>query len=90
MLVPLFEKDIKAVGAWGGLKSYRSLLDAPQFYIPHDVLMPGVFKAGDIPDLLAAFNQKTADRIFVAETFGPSNRLKDSTAFAGPTFVHSS
>lgn len=57
VLVPVFEPDIQAVGAWGGLKSYRSVLDAPQFYIPHDVLMPGVFKAGDIPDLLTALGK---------------------------------
>lgn len=57
VLVPLFEPDIKAVGAWGGLKSYRSMLDAPHFFIPHDVLAPGVLKAGDIPDLVKALGK---------------------------------
>ena len=46
-----------AVAARGGLKSYRSILDAPQFYIPHDVLVPGVFKAGDIPELVVALGK---------------------------------
>ncbi len=54
VLVPVFENDIAAVAARGGLKSFRSILDAPQFFIPHDVLVPGVFKAGDIPELVEA------------------------------------
>jgi len=54
ILVPHCEPDIAAVLARGGLKSYRSLLDAPRFYVPHDVLAPGVFRAGDIPELVAA------------------------------------
>ncbi len=54
VLVPVFEDDISAVAARGGLKSFRSILDAPQFFIPHDVLVPGVFHAGDIPELVEA------------------------------------
>jgi hypothetical protein len=54
VLVPLFEPDIAAVVARGGLKSFRGILEAPHFFIPHDVLAPGVLKAGDIPDLIAA------------------------------------
>jgi cephalosporin-C deacetylase-like acetyl esterase len=45
---------VKAVVARGGLVSYRSLLDSPFCYVPHDAVVPGALTTGDLPDILAA------------------------------------
>jgi cephalosporin-C deacetylase-like acetyl esterase len=50
----LFDDDIRAVNARGGLVSYRSLLDSPFCYIPHDTVIPGALTAGDLCDVTAA------------------------------------
>jgi cephalosporin-C deacetylase-like acetyl esterase len=54
LLGALFEEDVHAVAVGGGLLGYRSLLDSPFVYVPHDALVPGVFAAGDLCDLAAA------------------------------------
>jgi hypothetical protein len=54
LLGGLFEEDVRAVVVSGGLLGYRSLLDSPFLYVPHDALVPGVFSAGDVCDLAAA------------------------------------
>jgi hypothetical protein len=54
LLGPLFERDIRAVVARGGLTGYVALLDAPAFYVPHDAIVPGVLETGDLCDLAGA------------------------------------
>lgn len=54
MLAGLFEGNVKAVLARGGLTSYEAILDAPAFYVPHDAIVPGVLEVTDLPDLAAA------------------------------------
>lgn len=54
LLVALYEDDVVAVHARGGLVSYESLLASPFLYVPHDVLVPGVLAAGDVSDVTAA------------------------------------
>jgi dienelactone hydrolase len=54
MLGALFEDDIRAVVARGGLSSYRSLLDGPYVAIPFDTVVPGVLTTGDLADLAAS------------------------------------
>jgi dienelactone hydrolase len=49
----LFEDDVRAVYAQGGLTGYRSLLQGPFGYIPHDALVPGALTAGDLGDVAA-------------------------------------
>ena len=53
MLGALYEDDVKAVLAGGGLSDYRSVLDQPWVYIPHDVVVPGILTVADIPDIAA-------------------------------------
>jgi dienelactone hydrolase len=53
---------VKAVYVRGGLVSYRSTLDSPFCYFPHDAVIPGVLPACDI-DTLAAANAKHALRM---------------------------
>jgi cephalosporin-C deacetylase-like acetyl esterase len=54
LFAALFEEDIRAVYARGGLTGYRSLLESPFFYVPHDALVPGALTAGDLADVAGA------------------------------------
>jgi dienelactone hydrolase len=54
LLVALFDKDVSAVRARGGLVGYRSLLDSPFVHVPYDVIVPGALTAGDLVDVVAA------------------------------------
>jgi len=50
----LFEEDVKAVWAFGGLKGFASLLESPFCYVPHDVIVPGALTVGDLDGVAAA------------------------------------
>jgi dienelactone hydrolase len=50
----LFEEDVRAVYAGGGLTNYRSLLQGPYGYVPHDALVPGAITVGDLGEAAAA------------------------------------
>jgi dienelactone hydrolase len=54
LLTALFEDDIRAVSASGGLIAFQSLLESPFVYAPHDCIIPGVLTAGDLCDVAAA------------------------------------
>ena len=54
LLGGLFEQDIRAVYARGGLSDYASLLHGPFCYVPHDVVVPGALTVGDLTDVAAA------------------------------------
>jgi hypothetical protein len=49
----LFEDDVRAVVVRGGLIGYDSLLQSPFCYVPHDALIPGALKVGDLVDVAA-------------------------------------
>ncbi|HVW00069.1 MAG TPA: hypothetical protein VHB77_07010, partial [Planctomycetaceae bacterium] len=53
-LAGLFEDDLAAISAEGGLVSFRSLLASPFLHVPHDAVIPGATSAGDIADLARA------------------------------------
>lgn len=50
----LFEEKVRAVYVHGGLSGYDSLLASPFCYVPHDALIPGALKVGDLADVVAA------------------------------------
>ncbi len=50
----LYEKDVKAAYAFGGLKGFASLLESPFCYVPHDTIVPGALTLGDLDDVAAA------------------------------------
>jgi hypothetical protein len=54
LLTALFEKDLAAVYARGGLASYASILRSPFLSIPHDAVLPtaGHGSAGDFRQLV--------------------------------------
>jgi hypothetical protein len=54
LLAALFDSQIKAVMARGGLVSMRSVLDSQFVHVPYDFVIPGALTAGDLPDVAAA------------------------------------
>jgi cephalosporin-C deacetylase-like acetyl esterase len=54
LLTALYETDVRAVYARGGLSGFESVLRDGFCYIPHDVVIPGVLTAGDLSDVAAA------------------------------------
>lgn len=54
LLGALYEGDVRAVAARGGLAGYLSVLDEPFTYVPADVIVLGILKAGDIADIAGA------------------------------------
>jgi hypothetical protein len=92
----LFEDDVRAVYARGGLSSYYSLLQSPFCYLPHDVIVPGALTAGDLCDVAAALAPRPLrleglldglNRRVVAETvtkiFEPTRAAYRSTGTEG-------
>jgi dienelactone hydrolase len=53
LLLGLFEEDVRAMYARGGLVGFQSALYSPFLYFPHDVAIPGVLTAGDLSALAA-------------------------------------
>jgi cephalosporin-C deacetylase-like acetyl esterase len=49
----LFEDDICAVYARGGLAGYHSVLESSFCYVPHDCIIPGAVTAGELCDVTA-------------------------------------
>ncbi len=54
LLAGLYEPDVRAVAARGGLTGYLSVLEDAFTYVPLDAIVLGILKAGDIPDIAAA------------------------------------
>ena len=56
LLTALFDPRIEAVLARRGLVSIRSLLDSQFVNVPHDFVIPGVLRIGDLPDIAAVLS----------------------------------
>ncbi len=54
LLTGLSNAKVQAVYVRGGLTEYRSMLQRPLVYLPHDAVPPGVLNTGDLPLLAAA------------------------------------
>jgi cephalosporin-C deacetylase-like acetyl esterase len=54
LLGALFEDDVRAVGARGGLAGYQTMLQSPFVYVPADCAVPGALTAGDLCDVVGA------------------------------------
>jgi len=70
LLAALWEDDVQAVYAAGGLTEWMEILDGPYFYVPHDAVLPGAAAQAGIADLLAA---QTA-RVTFADARDGANR----------------
>jgi hypothetical protein len=53
LFAALYEPEVKAVYARGGLSSYESLLHSSFCYVPHDAVVPGALTVGDLGDVAA-------------------------------------
>jgi dienelactone hydrolase len=54
LLTALYEDDVQAVVARGGLRAYHAVLANAFTYAPLDVIVLGILQAGDIADISAA------------------------------------
>ena len=54
LLAALYESDIQAVAARGGLGGYLSVLESAFTYTPVDITVRGILQAGDIADISSA------------------------------------
>jgi len=85
LLGAVFEDDVHSVVVQGGLSAFQDVLRGPFVYIPHDVVIPGVLKSGDLPELAAAVAprplmlsglvdgwNRTLSRADVEQTYAPT------------------
>jgi dienelactone hydrolase len=54
LLGGLFEPEVKAVYAQGGLAGYQSILQSQFLHVPHDAVVPGAITVGDLGAVAAA------------------------------------
>src|SRR5262249_30976709 len=54
LLAALYEDDIRAVVATGGLAGYLTVLESAFTYVPMEDVLLGVLRTGDIADIAAA------------------------------------
>jgi dienelactone hydrolase len=54
LLLALFEEDVKAVAARGGLTGFAALFDGPACHVVLDAIVPDVFATGDLAETVAA------------------------------------
>lgn len=78
LLGGLFESDVAAlVSARGGVQSYRSVLQSPYVYLPHDAVVPGAIPAGDLPELAAAMAPRP---LWIAGLVDGENKRADAAS----------
>ena len=60
-LVALYEEDFASVTLRRGLASYESVLDSQFVQVPHEAIVPGLLREGDMTDLLDALAPKAVE-----------------------------
>jgi hypothetical protein len=78
-----FDTPILGVYARGGLVSFRSVLDGPFVYVPHDLAIPGSFFGGDLDDLAAACLHRKGTRLAIEAPVDGVNRAVGQDAING-------
>lgn len=58
LLIALYEENVRAVAARGGLLSYQAVLRDRFCYVPSDAIVPGLLEVADLPDVAAAIAPK--------------------------------
>jgi dienelactone hydrolase len=76
VLAALFEEDVKALYARGGLASYRSVLESPFVYLPQDAVVPGAIPTGDLPEVVGALSPRP---VRLDDRVDGQNRLRSDT-----------
>lgn len=77
LLGALYDDTIRAVHVRGGLSDFCSVLASPFVYIPHDVVIPGVLRTGDLCDVAAALTPRS---LWLAAMVDGVNRQRSDTA----------
>ncbi len=93
ILGAVYEQDVKAVVARGGLTGYAAVLEAAAFYVPHDAIVPGLLETGDLCDLAGALaplalrleamvdgRNRSVGPKAVAEVFAPTRQAYAASA----------
>ena len=78
LLTGLYEDDVRAVAARGGLASYLSILEDRFCYVPQDVIVPGILETGDIGEIVAALGPRAV--LLEGSVDGRNRRLTASEA----------
>ena len=58
LLAALYEENVAAVAARGGLLSYQAVLQDRFCYVPSDAIVPGILEVADLADIAAAISPK--------------------------------
>jgi hypothetical protein len=80
LLMALSEDDFHTVAYRRGLASYRSVLDSPFVQVPHEAIVPGMLREGDIRDLIDALANKSVEVEYPVDGRG---RLLSSESVTG-------
>jgi dienelactone hydrolase len=76
LLAALYENDVRAVAARGGLVGYLTVLDEPYTYVPMDVIVWRLLKSADIADIAGALAPRP---VVLAGLVNGRNILTDAT-----------
>jgi dienelactone hydrolase len=78
LLTALFENEVRAVYARGGIAGFQSVTDSPFIYLPHDCIVPGALTAGDLCAVAAALAPRPLRLNELVD--GQNRRLSDPEA----------
>ncbi len=70
LLMALYEDDFNTVAYRRGLASYRSVLDSPFVQVPHEAIVPGMLREGDIRDLIDTLANKSIEVEYPVDGLG--------------------
>ena len=77
ILAGLYEDNVRAVAARGGLAGYLALLQDNFAYVPNDVIVPSILEKGDVADAVAAIAPRP---LLLEATVDGRNRLLSETS----------
>jgi hypothetical protein len=72
LFTALYEPDVRAVAGRGGLVSFESVFEDPFIYLPGHIIVPGMLRGGDLPDIARALSGKP---ILMHASVDAKNRL---------------
>jgi cephalosporin-C deacetylase-like acetyl esterase len=71
LLAGLYEDEVAAIAARGGLVSFRSVLEDRFAHVPQDTIVPGILKVADIPEIVEALSPRS---VLLERTIDGRNR----------------
>jgi hypothetical protein len=81
LFAKLYEADLHSAYGRGGLSEYVTLLESPFLYVPHDTVVPGAVKAGDLRFVRGyVFNYRQSDVRDAQNRFSAGPPANDSAS----------